>query len=153
MSWFPLSVLAGLLMGVGMILARNALAVLPSYIFVGILGVVWAMGSGSLVFSKGQTNELMKAIVLIAILAGFFFWLENIFRFRALPKAPLSAYVLLTIEVIGVSMTIIYDLFKLHRAGKLSSISTYEVLGLVTAGIAFTFFALAPKRESINVNN
>ncbi|MDO8492451.1 MAG: hypothetical protein Q7S34_02325 [bacterium] len=131
-----------------MILARNASAAMPSYVFVGILGVVWFLGSGGVaVFKQQSPLEFAVPILVVALLAGLFFWLENILRFNALPKATLAAYVLLTIEVVGVSVTLIYDMVTLYRADKLSAVSGYHVAGLAFAALAIALFALAPKLE------
>lgn len=145
MHWFPLSLVAGLLMGVGMILARTGASGMPSYIFVGILGLVWAAGSGGLAYMRQEPLHIGKMVVVFAVLAGAFFWMENILRFNAVPKAPVTAYVLLTIEVVGVSITLIYDFVRLYRADKLGSISAYEIGGLILGAASIALFGLAPK--------
>lgn len=147
LGWFPLSIIAGILMGIGMIVARTATVGMPSYLFVGVLGLVWVLSSGGFLAIRQEPLELGRTVLLLALLAGIFFWLENLLRFNALPKAPLSAYVLLTIEIVGVSMTLVYDLVRLHRSGKLATVNMYEIGGLVLACGAIALFALAPRRS------
>lgn len=146
MHWFPLSLVAGFLMGIGMILARIGASSMPSYIFVGILGVVWGVGSGSFAVVRQEQFDFSRTVIVFAVLAGAFFWLENILRFNALPKAPLTAYVLLTIEIVGVSMTLLCDFVRLYRTDKLGTISAYEIGGLILGVASIALFALAPKR-------
>lgn len=147
LSWFPLSLAAGLLMGIGMILARTGASGMPSYIFVGILGIVWGAGSMSFAVVRHEPFNYATTIIVFAVLAGIFFWLENILRFNAVPKAPVTAYVLLTIEVVGVTLTLIYDFVRLYRAGKLDTVSSHEIIGLLLGAGAVTMFALAPKHQ------
>jgi hypothetical protein len=146
-GWFPLSIMAGVLMGFGMIVARTATTGMPSYIFVGILGLVWLLSSGGFMAIRQESPGFGWAVLVLALFAGIFFWSENLLRFHALPKTPLSAYVLLTIEIVGVSMTLVYDLVKLYRSGKLAAVNGYEVGGLILASAAIALFAMAPRRS------
>lgn len=146
LSWFPLSIMAGLLMGVGMILARTGASGMPSYVFVGILGVVWGVVSMSFLVFRQEPFEYGKTVIVFAVLAGAFFWLENILRFNAIPKAPITANVLLTIEVVGVTLTLVWDFVRLYRTDKLGTISFYEISALILGAASIALFALAPKR-------
>lgn len=152
MNWVIQSLIAGVFVAIGMIFVRNSAAAIPSFVVVGLIGFVWFLLSGGMVLYKSATEgfNLMSfgyTLIGLALLAGIFFWLENIFRFSAMPKAPLTGYVFLIIEAVAVVITVAYDLVRLYKAGELSTISAYQVIGMVLLFAGITFFQFAPKNN------
>lgn len=147
MNWFTISLLGGLFAGIGMIFARIGSQSMPIYLFVGILGIVWTITSSGFMMIKHESLPNIKSVIIFTIAAALLFWLDNLCRFKAISKTPMTAYVLLTMEVIMTLTVVIYDLYKLYSEDKLKSISLYEILGLILALSSITVFTLRPKHE------
>jgi hypothetical protein len=152
MNWVIQSLIAGVFVAIGMIFVRSAAASIPSFVVVGLIGFVWFLASGGMILYKHLTEGFSLVtfgytLIGLALLAGVFFWLENIFRFSAMPKAPLTGYVFLIIEAVAVVITVAYDLIRLYKAGELNTISAYQVIGMVLLFAGITLFQFAPKNN------
>lgn len=150
MNWVLQSFIAGVFVAFGMIFVRNAAASIPSFVVVGLIGLVWFLASGSMMLYKHVTEGFSLSsfgytLIGLALLAGVFFWLENLFRFSAMPKAPLTGYVFLIIEAVAVIITVVFDLIRLYKAGELNTVSVYQVAGMVLLFIGVALFQFAPK--------
>ncbi len=147
-NWFTISLLGGLFAGIGMIFARIGSQGMPVYLFVGIIGIVWSMTSGGFMLIKQESIPNITSVLMFAIVAALFFWLDNLCRFKAMAKTPITANVLLTMEVVMTTLVITYDFSRLAFQGKLRSISWYEIGGLCLAFGSITLFTLAQKAKS-----
>jgi len=147
MGWFALSVIAGILSGIGMILARGALGGMPPYFFLGVIGVVWFAGAGAQIIVRGGSVwQFGGNVLLIAVVASIFFLGENLLRYRAITMAPLIAYTFMTIALATMLVTLGYDLVQMYRAGTLATISYYSLAALILSVVALVLFQLAPKQ-------
>jgi len=148
MNWFLLSIMSGLLVAFGMLLSKPAInGGVPVYLFVGIIGLVWVCGSGGQAILKHEEIwRIGSGALALAVAAGVFFWVENLFRFRAIPVAPSIAYVLLTIELTAAVVVLTIDILRMYQAGTLSLISWYAIGGVAFSIIALALFAMVPER-------
>jgi hypothetical protein len=110
------------------------------------MGATWFLSSMTYQGVRPEPISISWSVLFLSILAGLFYWVENSIRFSVLPKAPVIAYVFLTISITSTVMTITYDMVTLYRAGNLKVISPYHIGGILLAIGAITLFALAPKK-------
>ena len=143
MGWFTLSVVAGALAGFGLIFARGAVSSgVSSPMFVGIMGLVYVLGFGTYVLARGENiwNVAGYALLLAAV-AGLFFFIQNVLQYKAITMTPLISYLFLAVTISTLLVLLGYDLLRMYQTGTLATISYYQIVGLVLAVISLTLLA------------
>jgi|SRR3989338_5651860 len=163
-SWVALSIFAGILAGIGQVIAKTAgQAGMPPYVLIGIVGFVWASCSASFLFfgeagarqaglslpimSVEQVRNLALVAFVAVLAAGLIFWVENLARFDALNKAPAVVLVLVAIELSAALAAILFDYGVMWYRDKLVWPSRYECGGFIFGIGAIILFTLAPKHN------
>src|SRR3989344_2124507 len=139
MGWFQLSIISGTLLGVGLLFARASVNYgIPSYIFVGLMGAVYAVATAiGIVFRGESIANIGKYAVLLAVIASLFFFAQNVLQYKAIPMTPILSYVFLTVTITAALVTVLYDAIRLAQGGSLASINYYQIAGLILAFVAF----------------
>ncbi|MDO8521799.1 MAG: hypothetical protein Q7S08_00740 [bacterium] len=148
MGWFPLSVIAGILAGVGLIFARGAVSSgMASYLFVGIMGLVYVLGAGAQAIVRGENIwNIAGYAILMGIVAGAFFFIQNVLQYKAITMTPLISYLFLAVTISTLLVLLGYDIVQMYRAGTLATISYYSLAAIILSVVALVLFQVAPRQ-------